>query len=204
MEVTDEQRAAVASLPSLAQRVVMERIADVEASDVECYRRAKGGAKSDSAARNSVHKILTNANTVKVLNMFNTDQPLNNAIMSREELLEDLTNVARVSVADVMSWTTCVGSLLDTQTGDESSYPSIITVKNMNEVEPWVLKCVKSVEQTKSGMIKLTLEDRTAARKLLIDMQGYNAPIKTINAEITAENVDDNEFLEGLESFGLK
>lgn len=203
MEVTDEQRDAIASLPSLARRVVLERIADPRASDVECYRRAGGKAKSDSSQRSAASEILMNLDTVKVLAMFDTPV-ISNAVMSREELLEDLTNVARVSISDVMSWTTCVGSLLDTETGDESSYPSIITVKNMDEVEPWVLKCVKSVKQTRDGRIELIMEDRQAARKLIADMQGFNAPIKTINAEINAENVSDDEFLEGLTAFGLK
>ena len=178
MEVTDEQRDAIASLPSLARRVVLERIADPKASDVECYRRAGGKAKSYATQRSSVTEILANPNTVRVLAMFDTPV-ISNAIMSREELLEDLTNVARVSISDVMSWTTCVGSLLDTETGDESSYPSIITVKNMNEVEPWVLKCIKSVKQTRDGRIELTMEDRMAARKLIADMQGFNAPTET-------------------------
>lgn len=203
MEVTDEQREAIASLPSLARRVVLERIADPRASDVECYRRAGGGAKSYATQRSSVTEILANPNTVKVLALFKSND-LDDAVKMRNEILRDLLDVTRVSISDVMSWTTCVGSLLDTETGDESSYPSIITVKNMDEVEPWVLKCVKSVKQTRDGRIELTMEDRMAARKLIIDIEGFNAPIKTINADINAENVSDDEFLEGLTAFGLK
>ena len=178
MEVTDEQRDAIASLDKLAGRVVLERVADPQASLVEIHRRAGGRCKTDSAAAASCHQILNNLKVKAVLAMFDTPV-ISNAVMSREELLEDLTNVARVSISDVMSWTTCVGSLLDTETGDESSYPSIITVKNMDEVEPWVLKCVKSVKQTRDGRIELTMEDRMAARKLIADMQGFNAPTET-------------------------
>lgn len=203
MKVTDEQQSALDALPKLARRVVLERIADPTLSDVECYRRAGGRAKSDSAASASVSEILKNPKTVIVLDMFKTPAT-DDAIATREEILRDLTNVSRVSIDDVMSWTTCVGSLLDTETGDESSYPSIITVKNMDEVPKHVLKCIKSVKQNRDGRIELVLEDRMAARKLISDMQGFNAPIKTINAEINAENVSDEDFLNGLDSLGIK
>lgn len=203
MELTDEQREAVEALPKLARRVVLEKVADPIATDVECYRRAGGRAKNDNSARSNVHQILTHPDTVNVLSMF--DQPvIDNAIMTREELLRDLTAVANVSIDDVMSWTTCVGTMIDSQTGDESEYPSIITVKNMDEIPKHVLKCIKSVKQSKSGMIELTMEDRHTARKLIADMQGFNAPTVNINADVTAENIQDDEFLEGLNGLGIK
>lgn len=201
MKFTNEQKLAVEALPKLARAVVLERLKDAQCSDVECYRRAGGLAQSESAMRNSVHKILTNTNTVKVINMFKTDEPLNKAIMTREQMLEDLTNVVNVQVSDVMSWTTCVGDMIDSQTGDVSQYPSIITVKNMDEIPPHVMKCIKSVEQTKSGMIKLTMEDRAQARKLLADMQGFMAPIVTAN--VTKHVDTDEDFTDALKDMGI-
>lgn len=202
MDITDEQRAMIDALPKLARRVLLERVADATASDVECYRRAGGKAKSDSAARVGVHEILTHPNVSKILDTFKKPV-IENAIMTREEMLRDLTDVANVSIDDVMSWTTCEGDLIDTQSGEQINYPSVITVRNMNDIPKHVLKCIKSVKQTKNG-IELTLEDRHAARKLIADMQGFNAPIVNINAEMTTENIQDDEFLEGLNGLGIK
>jgi len=202
VELTDEQREAIKALPKLAGRVVLEKVADATASNVECYRRAGGRAKTDNTARSAVHEIMTHPDTVNALAMF--DQPvIDNAIATREELLRDLTNVTRTTVADVMSWTTCEGTMIDSQTGEESMYPSIITVRNMDDVPEHVLKCIKSVKQTKTG-IELTMEDKSTARKMLIDMQGFNAPTVNINAEMTPENVADDDFLEGLNGLGIK
>ena len=174
-------------LTKLQRSFVIEKTKDWNASDVELYKRAGGKAKTYATQRSCASEIRTNPNVEAELLGLCSDS-MSAAVMTREQQLEDLTMIANASIDDVLTFTETDGELIDTDTGETLASPSIIKVKSMSEMTEEQKRLIKSVEQTKYG-IKVTMHDSMTARKMLNEMQGFNAPTET---HVTvAKSLDD-------------
>lgn len=174
MELTSEQRAALDNLTRLQRGVVLERVKDPKATDAECYRRAGGTAKTLTGQTTSANQILTHRDVVEVLRLL--QRPAEDAaIATRDEILRDLTTIARGTIFDVADVKNVTAELMDTETGELYPGQSVIQVKSADQIKPEHRIMIKSVKQTKYGL-ELTLHDAMTARKMLAEMQGLNAP----------------------------
>lgn len=186
-------------LTPLGRRCVLERIKDPTISQTDAYLNAGGKAKRRSVQRQAASEIFTNPDVIKALEEHNIEL-YSAAIATREQLLEDLTDIANADIADVMEFGQTGHEYIDTDTGEVLPGQSIISVKNMSELSPEARRLIKSVKQTAQG-VEVTLHCPMAARKMIIDMQGYNSPLVTINKNT---EISDDEFDDELEKLGIE
>lgn len=204
VELTTQQLSAFDQLTKLQQGVALHTLAGKKPS--EAHRLAGGKAKNDAVRATSVSEILSNPNVVAFLELFKGEQAvtLAKAIMSRDEILSDLADIARVTIDDVAFFTE--RPLVDMENGLEV-LSSTIHVKSINDVPPAARKAIKSVKQTKNGL-EIVLYDALAARKQISDMCGYEAPKRTElsgpgGTPIPIQEIPDEELEAKLKSLGL-
>ena len=126
------------------------------------------------------------------------------AVLSRDEILQDLTDIARTDLRAVTSFTE--RPLMDMENGGEV-LASSIHIRSMDEIPEHAWKAIKSVKQTKYGL-EVVLYDTLSARKQIADLCGYNAPTKTElsgpdGAPIQTQEIPDEELETKLKSLGL-
>lgn len=97
-EMSDNQKSLFDVLTSLQKEISLNNISGM--NDIDAYKNSKGKAKKESTMRASVSEILTNPNVKAFINSMAINI-VNNAVMSRDEMLEDLTVVARVITPDL-------------------------------------------------------------------------------------------------------
>ena len=200
--MTPEQREAIEKLPRLAQRVVMERIADPLASQSECYRRAGGDAKTPSAIRSGASEILTHPDVVVILDSFKI--PVDDErIAGREEILRDLTNLSRMSVFDILDLINADDELVNMNTGDVVTGKTGLVIRSKNDIPVELHRHIKSIKQKKDGM-EIEFHDAMKARQMLVDIQGIAAPTKLEHSGVVAtREASDDEFFEMLNGLGV-
>ena len=200
MELTTEQQQQLDDMTTLQRNCALERLADPKASSREIYQRAGGKAKNEATIDTCAHEILRNPKIEHFLRI--SQRPSQNEkVMTREQLLEDLTMISNASIDDVMTFGQTGHEYIDTETGETLPGQSIIHVKNMSEMSPAARKLIKSVKQSRYG-IEVTLHDPMVARKMLADMQGFNAPVVNVNLN-QERTVTDEEFAAELERLGV-
>jgi len=96
--MNDNQKALFDALTSLQKEISLNSISGM--NDIDAYKKSKGKAKTVKAKEAAVSKLLSN---VKVKSFIDSmaNHIVNPAIMSRDEMLEDLTVVARVITPDL-------------------------------------------------------------------------------------------------------
>lgn len=139
----------------------------------QAYYDAGGRAKSDTSADTTASEILNNPK-VDALYQEIMNGVAKTAIMTREEALERLTNLARVTVKDVAVFSKArVGE-------DENGNPvhqSVWEVKDSDTIDDDQAAAISEVSTGKDGL-KVKLHNSAAAIKQLSDMEGWSAPKK--------------------------
>ena len=158
-QMTDEQKELFDKLTTLQQEVSKNSIAGM--SDIDAYRSAGGKAKTDDAARASVSQILTNLNVKAFIDSMK-HSAVNDAVMSRKEMMETLTRLARVNLP-----LNSTGFLDLTQLTTEQH------------------EALEQVQISDNG-IKAKNYSKLAAMKQLSDIAGYNDPIRVEQTAIQA------------------
>lgn len=170
-KMTPEQKALFDDLTTLQQQIALNSLSGM--SNIDSYRNSNGKAKTDLAMEASCSQILNNLKVVKFLDTMK-EVAVNNAIMSREEALEILSNNARVKVSDIATFSYVrIGE-------DEEGNDIMQTVwkmKDSEDIDPEVMSCIKSVTMTKQGP-KIELHDQQGAIKQLASMQGWESAQK--------------------------
>lgn len=163
-------------------------------SDVESYLQAGGKAKGDNSRSTAASQIINNLNVQAFLKSFDA-YFIAPSVMTRQEMLERLTGVARTSITDVVDINNQVMVEID---GDQvlQSYWSL---KDPDEIKGAGASAISELTASKEG-IKIKLHDSKAAMKQIADLEGYNAavrlavggdpdgsPIKTEDASLTKD-----------------
>lgn len=176
--MTAEQLSMFNKLTKLQRECALVRIAEPRLNNIEVYRKAGGKAKDDESARACAAEILANPSVKEFIATFNTDR-VSEAVMSRDELLQDLTLIARSSLFDVATMVYDDDQLMDMVSGEVLSVgQNSLVLKRMDDLKPEFRKLVKSIKPSAHGMV-LELHDPMQARKMLAELQGFNAPTKT-------------------------
>jgi phage terminase small subunit len=186
--MTAEQLDMFNKLTKLQRECALVRIAEPTLNNIEVYRKAGGKAKDDESARACAAEILANPSVKEFIATFNTNR-VSDAIMSRDELLQDLTLIARSSLFDVATMVYDDDQLMDMVRGEVLSVgQNSLVLKRMDDLKPEFRKLVKSIKPSAHGMV-LELHDPMQARKMLAELQGFNAP-KELNVSVT-KSLDD-------------
>ena len=198
--MTEEQLNMYNNLTTLQQNVAIMRINMPLSSDAEVYKLGGGTAENESSVTSAAHRLLNNVEVVEFLNTFAVEK-VELAVMSRDQIIEDLSFIASADISDVAEFDD--RECLDVQ-DSTIRYQSTIRVKSMRELTKLQRKLIKSVKQTKYGL-ELTLHDAMQARKQLTALQGFDAAKKQ-ELVITGESkrtIDDDELLEQLKELGV-
>lgn len=181
MKLSDEQLKLYEALTPLQKKCAEIKIKYPTLSNAEIYRRAnmtKHDLEHDAKnyAKRYGFNILNHPNVKAFLKSMEVET-IDDMIMGREEMLTDLTDIANTKLEDVIDMIHSSDNMMNVDTGEIYTGMETLTVKRLSEIPEHARKAIKSIEQTRYG-IKVTLHDSLAARKMLADMQGFNAPVK--------------------------
>lgn len=204
IELTDEQLDAYNAMTKLQRGVALASLSGSEPD--EAHRIGGGKCKNEKHRRDLGLQILADPRVKHFLATMAVDPApeIASAVLSRDEILQDLTDIARTDLRAVASFTE--RPLIDMENGMEV-LSSAIHIKSMDEIPEHAWKAIKSVKQTKHGL-ELVLYDSVQARKQIAEMCGHNAPTKTElsgpnGGPIQTQDVSDEELEEKLKALGL-
>ncbi len=93
-KMNEEQKRLFDILKPLQREISLNSIAGM--NDIDSYKASSGKAKKENTMRASVSEILTNPNVTAFLDSMKS-MAVNDAIMTRAEMLEQLTKLAKLS-----------------------------------------------------------------------------------------------------------
>ena len=168
--MTDEQQILFDKLTRLEQGVALMKVSDPTLSNVDAYIYGGGTATDKNSIGATASRMLNNVNVVNFVNSFKAER-ISETIMSRDEMLNDLTIIARGSVFDLID-------LAELEDDDVVSFGNNrLVVKSLSSIPNTIRKLVKKIKPGKYGL-EIEFHDPMTARKMLADMQGFNAPVK--------------------------
>uniref|UniRef100_UPI0036D79048 terminase small subunit n=1 Tax=Photorhabdus sp. RM322S TaxID=3342825 RepID=UPI0036D79048 len=191
--LTDEQKILFDALTKLQQKFALGILKGLNQTDA--YRKAGGKAKTNESARASASEILTNLNVKTFLDAMNAEA-ISDAVMSRQEALERLSAMGRVSIHDIAEFRNC---LIGEDEDGKPVFQASWQFKDSALQDPAALSAISELTTGKDG-IKLKLHDPKAAIKQLSELQGWEAPKKTeltgkdggpIQIDLTDEQLDE-------------
>lgn len=200
VSLTDEQVAMFGKLTKLQRAVSLAKLSNGDV--VEAHRNAGGKSNNESHRSRLANEILKNPATALFVDSFKSLDASNIAamVLSRDELLLDLTDIARTTLDDVVTFSE--RPLIDMENG-MTVLSSTIHIRSIDEISPGARKAIKSVKQTKYGL-EVTMYDGLTARKQISEMCGYDAPIKTeLSGKIQTQEIPDEEIEQKLKTLGL-
>lgn len=202
MKMTDEQKILFDNMTSKQQACALKRLEDHSASNGEIYKRATGRYNiTNDSARVYGYKILNHPDTVAFLDTFNIESS-NESIMSREEMMLRLTNIARHQITDVVQIINPEQQLMDMVTGEIYEGQSAWSVRADADTS-----LITELSKGKDGL-KVKTHSAVDAMKQLAAMQGFNAPTKTEisgpgGSPVQTHELSDEEFADQLAKLGL-
>lgn len=169
--MTPEQKALFDGLTPLQQKIAIEALKGK--SQIDSYYAGGGKAKSPQAADVSASQIFSNHKFKTFIESMKM-AAISNVIMSRTEMLERLSNLARTNMSDLIEWRTALAEDADGQEIEQSCW----AIKESALLNPAQLA---SIAEVKAGRDGFTIKQHSplAAMKQLADLEGYNAPTKT-------------------------
>ena len=149
--MTEDQKERFNKLTPLQQKVFTNVIAGMSPS--EAHREAGGTCKNEENRRKLANVIMTNHDVKSLLEEMKQSS-VNDAIMSRQEMMETLTRLSRVNLPINSSG-----------------------VLDISQASPEQLEAIQQFQMSDTG-IKISNYSKLAAMKQLADLAGYNGPIK--------------------------
>jgi len=202
LTMTEEQLQLYNGLTTLQQSVALCRVNMPLSSDAEVYKLGGGTASGESSITSTAHTLLNNTDVKKFLDTFIPDR-IDQAIMSRDKMIESLSHIADGDISDIVEFTDheCVSI-----ENSSKVWQSTVHVRSMSELTTLQRKMIKSVKQTKYG-IELTLHDAMQAKKQLAALCGYEAATKQeiiVTKDDSNKTLTDDEFADELKGKGIK
>lgn len=144
--MTPEQKALFDGLTTLQQEISLNSLSGM--NDIDSYKASRGKAKTIKTMEASVSEILSNPKVVSFIDAMK-EVAVNNAIMSRERMMEIQTKLAEMDVSSTVDIS--LGSLTEykaafdiklkamKQLAELAGYeaPKQIEVANKEELTPW-------------------------------------------------------------------
>lgn len=170
IKMTDEQKELFDKLTGLQKDIVTNTIAGMK--PIDAYRNSRGKAKKEQTMSASVSEILSNPNVKAFLDSMR-EVGVSSAIMSRTEMMERLSSLARINMNDLVEWAD-VASV-----GDEGELiqQSVWKIKDSAHQDPLAMASIAELAATKEGF-KVKQHSPLAAMKQLSDLLGYNEASK--------------------------
>ncbi len=168
-KLTDEQVEALSGLTDLRRRCVLKKL-EMNGTNLEAYKAA-GGRGGDAAAS----ELFKRADVVAALKLF-AHARAKPSIMTREEMLERLTIMARTEITDIIDFIPSDKELIDPETG-EIVKQAMWRLRDAKDMPPGAIAAIGELTAGKDGY-KFKLHDQRAAMKQLAELLGIEAPKK--------------------------
>lgn len=165
--MNDYQKELFDQLSPLQQKVCTNVIAGM--SNIDAYKAAGGKAKTKAAQESGASEILSNPKCKAFLDEMKKEA-VKDAVMSRQEMMERLSNLARVNMSDLITWHTT----RSTNNDGEPVEQTLWAIKESAEQDPYAMASIAEVTAGKEGF-KIKQHSPLAAMKQLAEMAGYNA-----------------------------
>ncbi|WP_426577116.1 terminase small subunit [Xenorhabdus stockiae] len=169
-QFTDEQKALFDALTPLQQKFALGILKGL--NQVDAYLKAGGKAKGESA-RTQASRMITFDNVKTFLDAMN-QEAVSDAVMSRQEALERLSAMGRVSIHDIADFR-------NSQIGEDDEGKPVFQAtwqfKDSALQNPVALSAVSELTTGKDG-IKLKLHDPKSAIKQLAELLGWESAKK--------------------------
>jgi phage terminase small subunit len=175
--MTEEQRAVFNEFTALKQEIILNSLSGM--NDIDSYKNSRGKASTLKSMESSVSAILSN-DKVKAFLLSMRENMVSSAVMSRAEMMEELTLVARTKLNDIIEFGTRKVEVVvdDKKVLVDQSY---WTVTESAKASAGAMASIEEVTATKDG-IKFKRVSRLQAMKQLAELAGYDAP-KQIEVE---------------------
>ena len=174
-EMNENQKALFAALTPLQKEISLNNSAGM--NDIDAYKNSKGKAKKETTMRASVSEILINPNVRAFIDSM-ASHIVNPAIMSRDEMMKELSLVARTNSSDLIEWGYRDVKKINKDTGEEEIVQqSYWTLKSSDEIKPEHMAAIEEVTVGKEGL-KFKRTSKLSAMKQLAELGGYNAAAK--------------------------
>jgi phage terminase small subunit len=168
---TEKQLELSRKLTSLQFKTVVNIIKGCM-SNRKAYYAAGGTAKSDVSADSTVTKLLSKAQ-VKAFYESLLEEVAGNAILSRSEAMEILTDIAKTKINDIADFST----IQITDSDGNTKKQSVWSFKDSDEISDRAARVVSEVSVGKDG-IKFKTHSQVDAIKQLRAMEGWDKAVK--------------------------
>lgn len=201
-----EQRALFNKLTPLQKGVALAKYGNPMITDYDAYVEAKGGSVTNAnSAKAIVSRMLTDANLAAFMVSIQTpidDKQIDSKVMSRQQMVEDLTLIANATLFDICDLIHADDEMMNVESGEMYTGMESFTVKRVSDIKDEHKKLIREIKQGKYGL-EVKLIDPMQARKMLVEIQGMNAPIKTESTIKGELNVSDDELADKLKALGI-
>ena len=174
--LTDEQLTMFDGLTRMERNICLARLKEPQLTDLQVYYNAGGTAKTKQSAEASVSRTLSNVKLDLFLTSFNAER-IAPSIMSRDEMLERLTIMARTNIDDIVDIRHADDELMNTETGEMVKGQTSWSLKDCADMTNGGIAAISELTAGKEGY-KFKLHDQRAAMKQLAELLGYDAPVK--------------------------
>jgi phage terminase small subunit len=181
-KMTEDQKERFNKLTPLQQKVFTNVMAGM--SNIDAYIAAGGKGVSQATKEANVSRMLSHAKVKSLLDEMKQSS-VNDAIMSRQEMLERLSGLARVNMSDLIEWTTKPTERVTKDGEVEEVEQSLWVIKDSAQQDPEKMASISEVTAGKDGF-KIKQHSPLAAMKQLADLAGYNDPIKVEQTNLNA------------------
>lgn len=156
-------------------------------SEAACYLAAFPNASDYKGASVNACKLRALPEVQEFFAAMREDGILKSTVATLEEIQEQLTEVIRADITDIIPWETAE----DPETG--ATYP-VPKIKNLSELPAHHRRLIKSITWTKQGP-KIEMHDAAKAQDMLIRMQGgYKDRVElsgsVVNATVELDSSD--------------
>lgn len=174
-EMDDNQKTLFNALTPLRQKVSLNHIAGMKPA--EAHKEANGKCKHEKNRRKLANEILTKPDVKDFIESM-ANHIVNPAIMSRDEMMKELSLVARTNSNDLIEWGYRDVKTINKDSGEEEIVPqSYWTLKPVDEIKPEHMGAIEEVSVGKEGL-KFKRTPKLSAMKQLAELAGYNAASK--------------------------
>jgi phage terminase small subunit len=171
MKLSYEQQALADTLTDLQRLTIINMVSGMDR--VSAYRKAGGTAKTSKAASNVVGRMLEDVG-VRAFYDSLVAEVAREAIMTREEAMKTLSDIARTNAKDLVTFRKAqVGE-------DEDGNPVYQTVWEMKDGAELDDKHAAAISELSAGRdgFKFKLHSQMGAIKQLAELEGWEAPKK--------------------------
>lgn len=164
------------------------------------YKLAKGVSVAERTARTVSSRMLANVDVKRYIEAMRSDS-ITQAVMTRTEMLERLTALARTSMADLIEWTTTPVERMNKETGEfEEVEQSLWVMKQSATLDPIIMSSIAEVTAGRDGF-KIKQHSPLTAMKQLAELAGYNEPAKSeVSATVSAVSYTSDEYKQAIEA----